>query len=238
MLISGLLKTTLLDYPEHVAATVFLGGCNMCCPFCHNSSLVFSPESAYTLEELMHFLKKRARILEGVCITGGEPTIYPELPEFLKPIKDLGYSIKLDTNGTNPEMISSLVSQHLIDYVAMDVKLPFHEYKTQLGYSGSEKVLIESLHLLLSDIIPYELRTTVVKELHTPKRIHAMGEELKGAGKLYLQNFIDSGSVIKPNLHSVSENTLREYQDILKAYIPNTYIRGEQSSSGSSTSRT
>ena len=238
MLISGLLKTTLLDYPEHVATTVFLGGCNMRCPFCHNASLIFSPVQTYTQEELLAFLKKRAGILDGVCITGGEPTIHPELPAFLKTIKDLGYLIKLDTNGSNPSMLSSLISQELIDYVAMDVKLPLEEYKKSLGYSGEEKELSKSLALLKSNIIPYELRTTVVEELHSPELIHAMGNEVKGACKLYLQNFVDSGDIICSKLHPVSEKTLREYQQILQNYVPATYIRGEQSSSNSSTLRT
>lgn len=238
MLISGLLKTTLLDYPEHVAATVFLGGCNMRCPFCHNASLIFSPVQTYTQEELLAFFKKRADILDGVCITGGEPTIHPELPAFLKTIKDLGYLIKLDTNGSNPSMLSSLISQALIDYVAMDVKLPLEEYKKSLGYSGEEKELSQSLALLKSNIIPYELRTTVVQELHSPALIHTMGNQLKGACKLYLQNFVDSGDIICSDLHPVSEETLKEYQQILQNYVPATYIRGEQSSASSSTGRT
>ncbi|MDE6312025.1 MAG: anaerobic ribonucleoside-triphosphate reductase activating protein [Lachnospiraceae bacterium] len=237
MMISGLLKTTLLDYPEHVAATVFLGGCNMCCPFCHNASLVFSPMENYTQEELLTFLKKRAGILEGVCISGGEPTIHPELPSLAKSIKDLGYKVKLDTNGSNPKMLSRLISQKLIDYVAMDVKVPFKEYKKLLGYSGKESCLYESLSLLKSHVIPYELRTTLVQEVHSPELIHAMGFELIGAAKLYLQNYVDTGDIIGSNLHAVSEKNLREYAEILQGYVPATYIRGEQSSSNNSTKR-
>lgn len=226
MIISGLVKTTLLDYPSHVAATIFLGGCNLRCPFCHNSSFLEHPMEEYTLEELFAFLKKRQGILDGVCISGGEPTLNPELPEFIKKIRDLGYLIKLDTNGTNPDMLEILMENYLLDYVAMDIKSSLDEYEKCCGCSVNLSAILRSISILLEGRIPYEFRTTVVKELHTDAAMKNMGQLLKGADQLFLQSFVNSDGVTVKDLHAPSLDQLKEYKEILQHYVSNVFIRG------------
>lgn len=226
MIISGLVKTTLLDYPSHVAATIFLGGCNLRCPFCHNSSFLEHPVEEYTLEELFAFLKKRQGILDGVCISGGEPTLNPELPEFIKKIRDLGYLIKLDTNGTNPDMLEILMENYLLDYVAMDIKSSLDEYEKCCGCSVNLSAILRSISILLEGRIPYEFRTTVVKELHTAAAMKNMGQLLKGADQLFLQSFVNSNGVTVKDLHAPSLDQLKEYKEILQHYVSNVFIRG------------
>ena len=175
MNIHGFITLTLLDYPEHLAASIFLGGCNLRCPFCQNGNLVLSPENEPSIseEEVLAFLKKRSGILEGVCISGGEPTLYRELPDFISKIKALGYLVKLDTNGTNPEMLRFLYENHLLDYIAMDIKTQPEQYAKVSGLqpdaAGTQK-LLQNINLskeyIMSCGIDYEFRTTVVRELH------------------------------------------------------------------------
>lgn len=230
MLILGLNKTTLLDYPEHVAATIFTGGCNFRCPFCHNSDLVFMQQTApYTEEELLSFLKKRAGILTGVCVTGGEPTLQKDLPDFLARIKELGLLVKLDTNGYQPDVLHRLLNKRLIDYCAMDIKNSPVKYAVTAGLSSCDPGLIrESAACLLSltDRFPYEFRTTLVRELHTAEDMQIISEWLKGAHAYYLQPYTDSEHVITPGYHAPSEHTLLEFRDICLPYIPNTQLRG------------
>lgn len=226
MIISGLLKTTLLDYPSHVAATVFLGGCNLRCPFCHNSSMLENPISEYTQEELFSFLKKRQGILDGICISGGEPTLNSNLPEFIKEIKSLGYLIKLDTNGTNPNMLENLIENHLLDYVAMDVKSSLEEYEKCCGCSVDLSAISRSISILQEGRIPYEFRTTIVNELHTAASIKSMGRLLQGAEQLFLQSFVSSEGVSVKNLHAPSSDCMKKYKEILQHYISNVFIRG------------
>lgn len=237
MVISGLLKTTLLDYPGHVAATIFLGGCNMRCPFCHNASLIATLEESYSMDAIFSFLKKRQGILEGICVSGGEPTLHKELPDFMKEIKQLGYLIKLDTNGSNPSMLRLLIREKLIDYVAMDVKSCLDNYQVCCGCQINTAVICDSIDLLKSGLIAYEFRTTLVSELHNLSHIEKLGTLLEGAERLFLQNFVDSPEVPTPNLHPVSLSTLNEYKTILQNYVPNTLIRGESYSPVSSTER-
>lgn len=227
MVISGLLKTTLLDYPGHVAATVFLGGCNMRCPFCHNASLITSPKADYSMDEIFSFLKKRQGILEGVCVSGGEPTLQKQLPDFIREIKQLGYLVKLDTNGSNPSMLALLIEEKLIDFVAMDVKTSLKNYELCCGCLVDTAAICDSIALLKSGVIPYEFRTTVVSELHSLQDMEELGILLQGAETLFLQNFVDSPQVPTANLHPVSLSTLNEYQAVLQNYVPNTRIRGE-----------
>ncbi len=229
MQIHGFNKSTLLDYPKHLAATIFIGGCNMRCPFCHNASLVLhqNTQPIISQEEILSYLTKRTNILEGVCITGGEPTLYPELPEFIKKIKDLGYKIKLDTNGTNPKQLKSLVEQKLIDYVAMDIKNSLEHYGLSCGKSTFDvEPVKESIAFLLSDQIEYEFRTTLVKELHTEEDIHSIGRLLQGARAYYLQAYKDSGDVILPGFQCPSKETLLMYKNILKPYVQSISLRG------------
>ena len=227
MIISGLLKTTLLDYPGCVAATVFLGGCNMRCPFCHNSSLIEHPKEAYSTEEFFTFLQKRKNILEGICISGGEPTLHPDLPEFIKSIKDYGFPVKLDTNGSNPSMLHHLIEAKLIDYVAMDVKSAPSHYDWCCGTTVDITDISKSVNLLKEGHIPYEFRTTVVSQLHSTDTIKELGAFLQGADKLFLQNFVASAEVQDKTLRPLPKGTLEEYINLLKHYVPNTFIRGE-----------
>lgn len=229
MRICGLNKTTLLDYPGKVAATVFLGGCNFRCPFCQNGSLVLAPqeEPEIQLEKLWAFLEKRRGILDGVCVTGGEPTLSPQLPELLEKIKELGYLVKLDTNGSNPEVVDELLKKRLVDYIAMDVKTSKEEYKK---VAGTESVNIEkicqSVEMIMDRAPDYEFRTTVVKELHGKEDFESMGEWLSGAKVCYLQAYRDSEGVIRPGFSSYTKEDLEEFADILRRTIPLVQIRG------------
>lgn len=226
--IAGYQKTTLLDYPGHVAATIFLPGCNYRCPFCHNSSLIQeSSNHSISLEEILTFLKKRQRILEGVCITGGEPTLQKELPEFLTTIKHLGYQIKLDTNGSNPSMIKHLLKNNLVDYIAMDIKNSKANYATTIGIPNYDLTPIEeTITLLKTSTIPYEFRTTLVKEYHTPEDIKSLATWLSATPNYYLQNFKLSDTVPNQTLHSIPQETLSTYLTIIRNKIPNAQLRG------------
>jgi pyruvate formate lyase activating enzyme len=231
MQIYGFNKLTLLDYPGHLAATIFLGGCNLRCPFCHNASLVtkLPTQIPISVDEIIDYLNKRRGILEGVCITGGEPTIYNDLPELVKMIKKLDYNIKLDTNGTNPVMLKSLVSDNLIDYVAMDIKNSRDKYVITTGIPEVQIELVdESITFLLSltSKIDYEFRTTIVKEYHTKEDILAIGQWIKGAQAYYLQGFQDSGDLIIPGLHGHSKETLQEFESLVKPYVKQVSLRG------------
>ncbi len=229
MQINGFNKLTLLDYPGHLAATVFLGGCNMRCPFCHNASLVtkVSTQPVIPAEEVLDTLAKRRGILEGVCITGGEPTLYPDLPDLIRRIKDMGYLVKLDTNGTNPGMMKALAKDALIDFIAMDIKNSREKYALTSGMPHINMALIEeSVTYLKSAPIPYELRTTIVKEYHTKEDMRSIGEWLAGAAAYYLQSYKDSGDIIMPGHSSHTKETLLEFVQILTPYIKNVSLRG------------
>lgn len=229
MRIRGFNKTTLLDYPRHLAATIFIEGCNMRCPFCHNSSLVLRPttQPEIPLEEVLNYLEKRKNILEGVCITGGEPTLYSELPEFIQQIKSLGLKVKLDTNGTNPKLIQSLVHNQLIDYVAMDIKNSKEHYKLSIGLENFNIASVEeSVQFLMSSSLDYEFRTTVVAQHHSREDMISIGQWLQGARAYYLQPFKDSGDILLPGLTTPTQEVLQDYKKLLSAYIPNVEIRG------------
>lgn len=200
MLIRGLSKTTLLDYPEHVAATVFTGGCNFRCPFCHNGDLVLEPsiQNVYSEEEVISFLRKRRNVLKGVCVTGGEPTLQADLPFFLEKIKKLGYKIKLDTNGYQPGVLRSLLNDGLLDYVAMDIKNTKEKYGLTVGVKNFDVSKIdESIDLLAGAEIPYEFRTTVIKELHNTEDILAIGKWVEGCPHYYLQTYKENEKEIR-----------------------------------------
>lgn len=246
MLICGFNKTTLLDYPEHVAATVFLGGCNFRCPFCQNRDLLLNPAefAAFTEEEVLAHLKKRRAMLTGVCITGGEPTIYNRdtLENFLVRIKELGYLIKLDTNGTNPEMLRRLYDTKLIDYVAMDIKTGPSDYTKVAGLDPADNPLLEKSHdkilssikesvdFLMNETDPtrftYEFRTTVVRELHNADSFLEIGDWIKGASRYYLQSYKDSENVLCPGFHAYSKEELEGFADLLRPMIPSVALRG------------
>lgn len=229
MQIHGFNKMTLLDYPRHLAATIFVGGCNMRCPFCHNASLVTKVGSQPTIpeEEVFAYLAKRKTILEGVCITGGEPTLYHDLPEFIAKIKELGFKVKLDTNGTNPAMIKTLVKEHLIDCVAMDIKNSQEKYSLSSGIAGFQmQQVLESADYLLSGAVEYEFRTTVVKEHHTKEDMLSIGKWLAGAKAYYLQDYKDSGDVISPGLSGHTKETLEGFVSLLAPSFDEVSLRG------------
>jgi len=229
MKIMGLQKTTLLDYPGHLAATIFLGGCNMRCPFCHNMDIVdaSSLPEAVNPEEIFDFLKKRQNTLEGLCITGGEPTLNPELPDFITSVKLLGYKVKLDTNGTNPDMLINLIEQNLLDYVAMDIKSSLEQYSKLSGIPNIDTEKIKSSIKILNDSsIDHEYRTTIIKQYHTSNVIEEIGILLEGSNKHFLQNFKDSEYVPNHMLTGCTKEELVKYQSILKKYIKNVEIRG------------
>lgn len=229
MTFGGFQKLTLLDYPEKVACILFTKGCNFRCPFCHNAYLVELNQYEYiTDEEVLNFLKKRQGILEGVCISGGEPLLHKDLEVFMKEVKSLGYPIKLDTNGSFPKKLKSLCEKGLIDYVAMDIKNTFEKYQLTSGIKGLDIVNIkESIEFLLNGNIDYEFRTTVVNEFHTVEDIEKISSYIKGAKKYFLQNFVNSGHILGENLHPVEKNILEEMQKSASQNVPNARIRGE-----------
>lgn len=229
MKICGFNKTTLLDYPGKVASTVFLGGCNFRCPFCHNSSLVLHPavQPEISKEEILSFLKKRKGILDGVCISGGEPALAEDLGSFLKDIKLLGYDIKLDTNGSRPSVVKAIVKAGLADKVAMDIKASPDNYHALCGLPHPDLDSIrETADFLLEEFVDYEFRTTVVKELHTEKDFREIGLWLKNAKAYYLQAYKDSEEVLQPGYSSYSLKELENFRSILLETIPLVEIRG------------
>ncbi len=229
MQIHGLQKTTLLDYPGKVAATIFFGGCNYRCPFCHNRNLVDNPESEPVIprQEVLAFLKSRKNILDGVCITGGEPTLQKDLIPFLYEVKELGYLVKLDTNGSYPEVLKALVKNRLIDYVAMDIKSSPNTYA---AVSGLKELCFtpirESVSFLIDGLLPYEFRTTVVAEYHNEAVFQEIGTLLSGAKDYYLQSFQDSEFVENHTLHACTKADLLHFQELLSAYVKHVRLRG------------
>lgn len=225
----GINKLTLLDYPKHLACTLFTGGCNLRCPFCHNAPLVLNPEAEprIDLNELLHFLKKRTGILEGICITGGEPTLQPDLADFMKQCKDLGYLIKLDTNGTRPDVIEHVIKDHLVDYIAMDIKNCPDRYAETVGLPSVRfSAFEESIELIRTNGLPYEFRTTVVRELHTKEDLLAIGKWLKGSNTYVLQAFQDSGALIGSGLSGYSAKELQSFTTLLTPYFDRVLLRG------------
>lgn len=229
MNINGFNKLTLLDYPGHIAVTIFIGGCNMRCPFCHNASLVTRAASQPIIpqEKILAVLSNRRAIIEGVCITGGEPTLHPDLPDFISKIKALGMHVKLDTNGTNPAMLKALVNDKLIDYVAMDIKNSPEKYEETAGAVNlCMDHILESVEFLLSSPVDYEFRTTIVKELHTIEDMISIGQWIKGAKAYYLQSYKDSEDIIMSGYHSHKKYTLVGFAEVLSTFINNVSIRG------------
>ena len=228
MKIYGLQKMTLLDFPQHVACTVFLGGCDFRCPYCHNFELAEGKTPAVMEEEeLLAFLKKRTGLLDGAAITGGEPCLHQDLPDLLRKIKDLGFLVKLDTNGYHPKMLSHLLSEGLVDYAAMDIKNSPEKYAVTCGRDRIDpEIISESIRLLMSSQIDYEFRTTVVKEFHEAEDFHAMGKMIKGAKRYFLQCFTDRDTVPYGNLHAPSREEMQHFRDISRIYVPTAEIRG------------
>ena len=229
--IAGLQKMTLLDYPGKVAAGIFTSGCNFKCPYCHNRDLVFVPDNYefYQPEEVLSYLEKRKGILDGVCISGGEPLIQENLIEFIAEIKNLGYLVKLDTNGNRPERLKELCETGMIDYVAMDVKNRPDKYAMTVGLNNEVfklENIRESIAYLMASDVDYEFRTTVVKELHDADDIAEIARWIRGARHFYLQQYTESDNVIQKGFHAYTADEMRELCRIAQEYVPAAEIRG------------
>lgn len=227
MKISGLMKLTLLDFPGHVACTVFLAGCNFRCPFCHNGSLVRGGDIEISREELLSFLKKRQGVLDGVCITGGEPLMNKDVDELIKEIKSLGYLVKLDTNGSYPEKLEKLLSADLVDYVAMDVKSSKAGYAKACGTDVDTEKIQKSIEILKSSGIEHEFRTTVVKGIHTADDIAECAALIGADENYFLQNYKESEDIIAPEgLASFTHDELDQILAAAQKFTPRAKLRG------------
>lgn len=229
MIIQGLQKLTLLDYPGKVACTIFTAGCNFRCPFCHNASLVIDTSANETIpeEEIFRFLTKRQGILDGVCISGGEPLIQDGIEEFIRQIKEMGYDVKLDTNGSFPDKLIRLVEAGLIDYVAMDIKNSQEHYGKTIGIEDYDiRDVHRSVKYLMSGKVPYEFRTTVVREFHQRSDFASIGRWIRGAREYYLQQFVDSGDLIRPGLHGYNKEIMEQALEVVKKDVESAKLRG------------
>lgn len=229
MHITGLQKLTLLDFPERIACTVFISGCNLRCPFCHNASLVVTNSQEYHIseDELIAFLQSRRGLLDGVCITGGEPTIYgDELRALIQKIRGLGFAVKLDTNGTNPSLLTELINEGMLDYVAMDIKNSPENYTKTCGGIDVLAKAQESVKILMNSDVEFEFRTTVCHPLHTTEDICQIGAWLKGTQKYFIQQFVDSGNLIGSGMTPLSESEMEEMRQAVLPWIPKAQVRG------------
>ncbi len=225
MNIQGFQKLTLLDFPQKTACTVFCGGCNLRCPFCHNGSLVKKPtENPNAQRDVLEYLEKRKGILDGVCITGGEPLLQPDLKDFILKVKELGFLVKLDTNGALPKRLKDIIPY--IDYVAMDVKSSFKNYQKATGSDMDTSVFKESIEIIKNSSVEHEFRTTVVKGIHTKEDITEIAKYLKGEKNYFLQGFVDSGNLIDYG-EAFTKQELLEILNEVKIYIPEATLRGE-----------
>lgn len=228
MVIHGLQKMTLLDFPGKVACTIFLGWCDFRCPFCHNWELIDgSTPAEMDDEELLSFLKKRQGLLEGVAITGGEPMLNKDLPELMKKIKELGYPVKVDTNGNHPEMLRRIIEEGLADYIAMDIKNSRERYAQTIGLENFDTSNVEkSIGLIMGSGLEYEFRTTVVDQLHDSDSFKGIGELIEGAERYYLQKFTDRDTVPFAGLSAASDEKMREYLEIIRPFVKEVQLRG------------
>ncbi len=234
MNIAGWAKSSLINFPKCASTVVFLGGCNFRCGYCHNPEIVLSKnQSVVSEEEFFQFLDKRKKFLDGVCITGGEPTLSKELYSFIEEIKEKGYKVKIDTNGTNPEMIKMLIANKLLDYVAMDIKAPLDKYEEVVGVKTDAEVISESIDILMDGEIEYEFRTTVCQELTGIDEIKAIGQRIKGANQYFVQNYrkvgVDTGAMLgadkRKHFTPHDKFRLEEFRDMAENYIANVGIR-------------
>ena len=229
MKICGLQKTTLLDFPGKVAATLFTGGCNFRCPFCHNSDLLLGDaRELYKPEDVLGFLEKRRNILEGVCITGGEPTLQPDLADFIRDIRTLGLAVKLDTNGYRPEILEELCGHELLDYIAMDIKAGRSRYEAAAGiHDLSMELIDESIRLLMSGSVPYEFRTTVVQGIHTEADFREIGPWIRGCRSYFLQAFRDSEQVLMSGTYTAfSKEEMLAFAELMRPFAGEVRLRG------------
>lgn len=223
----GIDKFSLLDYDENVSVVLFAPTCNYRCPFCHNGDSVLGSHLSIPFEDILTFLKSRIGLIDAVVVSGGEPTLMDDLTEKIEAIRALGYKIKLDSNGTNPDKIKELIDKKLIDYVAMDIKNSEDHYAETAGVKNPliDKIK-QSISIIMNSGLDYEFRTTLVAEYHSKESIEMMGELIKGAKKLYLQKFVDREGVIKKGLHPVEEVWASSFKDILSKYVSKVELRG------------
>ena len=226
MKINGLLKLTLLDFPGHTACTVFFGGCNFRCPFCHNATLVRGEGENITEEEFFKFLSKRQGLLDGVCITGGEPLLQRDIADFMRKIKEMGFEVKLDTNGSFPEKLKELCSAGLVDYVAMDIKSSLEGYNRAAGVSVNTEKIRESVNFLVGGTVDYEFRTTVAKGAVLPSDMEGIGELISGAKRYFLQGFVDSGDILGEGCGAYTQEEMSDMLATVKKYVPIAELRG------------
>lgn len=230
MLLRGLQKTTLLDFPGQVACTVFTGGCNLRCPFCHNASLIenLPADERLSEENFFAFLEKRKGLTDGVCITGGEPLLQKDILPFVGRIKEMGFLVKLDTNGSYPAALKALVSEGLLDYVAMDIKNAPDAYSETAGTDRDIlPAVLDSVSFLKEGRVPYEFRTTVVKGFHTESRMKEIGAWLGDVPRYFIQNFSDAGEVLSHGLSGFTPCELDALLSAVRPYIPSARIRGK-----------
>lgn len=228
MIVLGLDKLSLVDYPQKASAVIFTGGCNFKCPFCHNAGIVFGREERIPEAEIVTYLSRRKGLIDAVCISGGEPTLHADLPEFIDKIKKMGFLVKLDTNGTNPKMLETLIQDGKLDYVAMDIKNDLDGYGEITGcdFQKYKDDIKHSIGILLNNRVAYEFRTTLVNEFHSEKSIEGLGELIAGAEKIYLQKFVENDNCISQGLSEVPLEKAQKYQEILSKSVKNVYLRG------------
>lgn len=229
MVFHGFQKMTMLDFPGNVACIVFTAGCNMRCPFCHNARLVteISNDETYTEDEIFAYLEKRKGVLEGVCVSGGEPLMHNGIYDFIKKVKELGLLVKLDTNGCYPEKLKELIDDGLVDYVAMDIKNSPAKYAQTTGIENFDITPVsESIKILLEGKTDYEFRTTIVNELHTTQDVVEMGKMIQGAEKYFLQQFIDSGCLISGGFTACDKEKMEDFREISAKYAKKAELRG------------
>ena len=223
----GIDKFSLLDYEDKISCVLFSKACNFRCPFCHNGLTVLEAETTIPFVDILKYLESRKGLIDAVVVSGGEPTLMPDLKEKIIQLKEMGFLIKLDTNGTNPEIIKDLYENHLIDYVAMDIKNSFVKYPLTAGVKNVDIDKIkQSINYLMNSGIDYEFRTTLIGEYHTKEDMEEIGKALKGAKKLYLQKFVERDSCIKKGLHEVDEDLAKQFLDILSKDIKFVSLRG------------
>ena len=230
MIISGLQKLTLLDFPGYVACTIFTRGCNMRCPFCQNQGLVvpehFDSKEIIPTKDIIEFLQSRKSRLQGICITGGEPTLQTDLIEFIKQVKSIGYKVKLDTNGTNPEIIKTLIDNNLLDYIAMDIKNDLSRYEHTSGTSMAKESILKSIDIIKDAGIEYEFRTTVVKELHDEESFQNIAKIIGHVTNYSLQYYEETENVINPGYHTPSDDEMNLYYKIMQNTANHVVIKG------------
>ena len=227
MIIAGMQKLTLVDYPKTVACTLFTQGCNLKCPFCHNPSLIVGKcENPIDKNALADFLTKRKGLIDGVCISGGEPLMQESIIDFLGYIKSFGYKIKLDTNGCFPEKLREVIKSGLADYIAMDIKSSKENYSLAAGKEVDLTAICQSVELLMSSGMDYEFRTTAVKGIHTNEDFESMADWIKGAKNYYIQQFVNSDELISKGLTPFTKEEMTSLLDIVKKQIPNAWLRG------------